>query len=217
MKNSFILLPILLVFFVCKCGAQSVADWENLKSDYAAYLQNPSVENVNKVCAGITGITEKRKIATPRPESKKSPNEISWYDSPEDKAYGKTVDYIADNFNLLKQKVKKGDRPSIRLVFRLRGIRDAGEFGEDLDILLDSLIHTNPQLFLEELRECRMWVNNLDDLISFLGAQFADEEGQPQKEYQSRIKDLQKVRMPELITLRDECIKILKDEIRQAN
>jgi len=82
---------------------------------------------------------------------------------------------------------------------------------------LDSLIHTNPQLFLEELRECRMWVNNLDDLISFLGAQFADEEGQPQKEYQSRIKDLQKVRMPELITLRDECIKILKDEIRQAN
>ena len=198
----------------------TVADWENLKIDYAAYLKDPSVENVNKVCAVMTGITEKRQTATPLPESKKSPNEVTWYMPPEGKAEGKTVDYMLANLKVLEKRVKEGHRPSILLALKLREIHDGGEFGEDLDILLDSLIHSNSRLFLEGLKENGKVVENpedLDELISFMGAPFADEEGQPQKEYAFRIRDLQKVKAPELMSLRDKCIKVLKAEIGKAS
>lgn len=220
MKKLIVLFITFLIFSFWKCDGQSVEDWENLKMDYAAYLKNSSVENVDKVCVVMTGITEKRNIATPEPDKPKSPHEVTWYMPPEGKAEGKTVDYMLANFKVLEKRVHGGNRPSIHLALKLREIHDGGEFGEDLDILLDSLIHSSPQLFLEGLKENGEVVKNpedLDELISFMGALFADEVGQTQKEYASRIRDLQKVKQPELITLRDECIKILKAEIDKAS
>ena len=196
--------------------AQTVGDWEKLKDAYADYFNSPSAANLGRVDKLVLNINKKSKLATPVPQEPKSPNEVAWFVPPAQKAAVKTLDYVAAHFIPTEKKIKSGNRDSIRLAYHLRPISGGGEFGENLDILLDSLIHSNPELYLEELSKCRKWVGGrreIGELVTFLGGEFADQEGQPQAEYKLRILDLRKVRKPSLKNIRNECIEALRDGI----
>lgn len=213
LKAAFLLVCFYMV--AKSLVAQTVEDWENLKTAYAAYLKSPSVENLNRVDKLIVEIAEKDKRATPVPRSK-SPNEISWYVSPSQKAAVETLDYMAAHFSDLTERVRNGDRAAIRLVYHLRPISGGGEFDENLDILLDSLIYSDPQLYLEELLNCRQWVGGqreIGDLVTFLGGTFADQPAQSEKEYNLRMLALQRVTKPDLKNIRNGCIEAIRNTL----
>jgi hypothetical protein len=189
-------------------GAQSGSPWEKLKTAYAAYVKNPSTRNAKKVCGIVP------ECANPPAETPIS----AYVESPGVQAQVDADDYIMAHLDVLEKRMKSGDRASFNLAYQLYTISD-GEFSEDLAEMLDKPIHSNPQLFLEELQENQAGLQQtgrFEDLLTFMGTQFADQAGQPLKEYQSRIRALRQVRKPGLKALRDKCIAIFQNEIVHA-
>lgn len=204
-----ILIPLLILFLPLReVGAQSASPWDKLKTAYAAYVKNPSARNAKKVCGIVP------ECANPPAETPVS----AYVESPGVSAQEDAENYIMTHLNILERRMKAGDRASFQLAYQFFSIAD-GEFSEDMAEILDKPIHSNPQLFLEELQENQAGLQQtgrFEDLLTFMGTQFADQAGQPLKEYQSRIRALRQVRKPGLKALRDKCIAIFQNEIVHA-
>jgi hypothetical protein len=112
--------------------------------------------------------------------------------------------------------VAVGDRASVRALFAL----DAdGAAAEDKDIVLGGLIRVHPRLFLQELRRsghgnCRPC---LEGILGNLGDEFVDRFAAQAEELGKRRQALLSVADKDLAPLRDACIRVLDDQIRQAD
>jgi hypothetical protein len=207
--SSFkILIPVFFIGLpINATWAQSGTSWEKLKSAYAAYIEIPSAKNIERVNGDITECAN-APIETP----------VSPYVEPSStRSQRATDEYIMSHLDVLKKRVRFGDQASIGMAYRLLTISD-DEFSEDLTEILDKPIHRNPELFLKclvENRKCLERTGGLNDLLTFMGTAFSDQPDQPKKEYRLRIRDLKKVSNPGLKDIRDECIKILMDEIQK--
>lgn len=112
--------------------------------------------------------------------------------------------------------VAGGDRASVRALFALNS---DGAAAEDKDIVLGGLIRVHPRLFLEELRRsghgsCRPC---LEGILGNLGDEFVDRFAAQAEELGKRRQALLSVSDKDLAPLRDACIRVLDDQIRQAD
>jgi hypothetical protein len=202
------ILFLVLLLPVREIGAQSVSPWENLKAAYAAYVKNPSARNAKKV-SEIVPQCANPPAGTPGSSSGESAGVSDQEDA---------EDYLMAHLGTLEKRMKEGNRASFQLAYQLFSISD-GEFSEELAEILDKPIHSNPELFLEELKENQAELQQsgrFENLLTFMGPQFADQAGQPLKEYQSRIRALRKVRKASLKTFRDQCIDVIHNEFIHA-
>ena len=149
-----------------------------------------------------------------------SQNAINLYDSlPSDghieysnsAAESMALDSVYNELGMLERQVISGDTSALRLAFRLFSLAD-GDFGEQLDIMVGKLIRINPELFLEELNNCRQLIPNLDGLLGNLGEEYVDREEAQELEVTLRVEALRGVTKKSLGSIRNECIANLEDK-----
>jgi len=171
-------------------------DWPSLKVAFQIYADYPIDSNALKVIALLP-----------------KQSHVRYTGAKEEK---ETIDFIYDAYELgmLERQVISGNYQAVRLAFNLIAIADGG-FAEDLDIMLGILIRINPKLFLEGLNEFHGLIGNIDGLVGNKGALYVDRLKGQCFEEKLRINALLKVREIKLENVREECIKVLQDQMRE--
>jgi len=123
---------------------------------------------------------------------------------------------IFSKIDQLDKLVQQGNRDALRLAFKLFTIAD-GEYAEGLQIEIGKLINVNPKLFLQELKNQRHLIVNLDGLVGNLGQDYVDEFERQTKEKEKRIKSLHKVSDKDLIKTRDDCLTELDKQVKRKH
>jgi hypothetical protein len=114
---------------------------------------------------------------------------------------------------ILEDRIKAGQRNSIKLAFSLFTISDAS-FSEALDIMLGKMIRKYPHLFLQELLIHRSFVTRLDALLGNLGEEFVDDEIGERNELKLRLEAIKSVNDRKLINIKLDCIRELEGLIK---
>ncbi len=112
--------------------------------------------------------------------------------------------------SVLAREIEKSHRDAVKVAFRLYSVSD-GHFGEELAIMLGTLIRRNPTLFLQEFKIHRDIVTRVDALVGNLGPQFVDQLDAQRKEIHRRITALRSVQDSSLAGVQAECIEQLED------
>lgn len=149
-------------------------------------------------------------VEYPSPENARKVNSVKY----EDPKYENDINY--DDLNLLGIQILSGDREALKLAFRLRAESD-GAYAEELDIITGRLIRINPKLFLEELKLYKKNIYKMDSLLGNYGQPYVDKLKADIYETKARIKSLKTVNDGKLIDVRDECIKVLNDSLRETS
>jgi hypothetical protein len=132
--------------------------------------------------------------------------------------HSEIVEQFYGSLNWLEPRVMAGDRWSTRIAFRFCALADAA-FAEDLFALLGNMIRLQPQLFLEELEANRESVRRLDDIVLSYGVDEYANSSKPHEDYLAELRsrllalDRLKVANQRLRRLRDDCDRLLSDEI----
>ena len=125
----------------------------------------------------------------------------------------------SDLTDLLKKTIEKhihaGDRNAVKAGFRLFNISD-GWYSHRLDMALGDLIRINTKLFLEELKSHRniTFVIRRGPPVYPSGDEYVDNFEAQKSEIKLRIKALESIKDKDLIEIRDECIKDLKESLK---
>jgi hypothetical protein len=161
-------------------------DWEKIKQAATAYFKYPSSENAMKFYMAL-------------PESPSLLN-------------GDVVDFVFkyENFGLLEKQIYASDPNAVKLAFRMINISD-GFYTEITETALGNLIRINPRLYLQELSNHRNIGRLEDRSVTMVGELFADRLKARKLEIELRIKALERIKDKNLIEIRNECIKLLKD------
>lgn len=183
------------IFLLYGQEREAKIDWERIKEAGDAYFACPSSENALKLYLSL----------------------------PEEDIinYGgegiKIIEFISDNKNLdiLEKHIHAGDRNAVKAAFRLFNISD-GWFAHRLNKALGDLIRINTKLFLEELKNHRniAFVRRSGPPVYPLGDEYVDRFEARKSEIKLRIKTLENIKDTDLIEIRDECIKRLKEPLK---
>jgi hypothetical protein len=167
-------------------------DWSKIRDAFRVYCESPTAANAINILAEL-------------------PEELGR--TVDQKQWQSTLDYIfGPIYSEWAGFVRKGDRSSLQFTLKLINITD-GWYTENLCSLIGTTIRVNPTLFLEEM-------NNLGKnafLLSNIVAGIDAEEYPPEvakKEIKFRIESLKTVNRPDLIDLRDRCIRLLEKELK---
>jgi hypothetical protein len=117
---------------------------------------------------------------------------------------------MSDDLDILEVQVISRDVESMRLALRLLGKAEGGHVEETLDIMLGRLIRIDPRLFLVELK--RAGVKNWGGAVGNFGGPYVDRMDAYACEKRFRIEALRTVNDSDLRTLRDACIRELRQE-----
>jgi hypothetical protein len=161
-------------------------DWNKVKKAWEIYGEYPSSENAYKVY-----------IVLPRKHIN-----ISGIDSLS------AFFFKSDTLGLLERQICASDRNAVKVGFWLINISD-GDATEELCIILGQLIRINPKMFLEELKEQYIILDNADLVHSILRSLedwYVDKFKAKDLERNLRIKALQSVKDKRLKEIRDRCI-----------
>jgi hypothetical protein len=183
-----VIIALMMSFSLGSMYEQSSPNWEILRKGWEDYLSYPSSENATKMAFLLP-------------------------DKPigHDKTGSMVIQYIFDTIGIVEYGIFLSDKSAVKLAYRLINISD-GAYTELLLLDLSSLVRINPKLFLEELKSHRHSdaVRRLG-LIAFADSFFSFAEPSADKlERQLKIQELETVKAPELIAIRDECLAVLK-------
>lgn len=195
----------IIIYFALGLGAaifllygqerEAKIDWERIKRAGETYFACPSSENALKLYLSL-------------PEE----DIINYGDEGI-----KIIEFISDNKNLdiLEKHILESDRNAVKAAFRLFNISD-GWFAHRLDKALGDLIRINTKLFLEELKNHRniTFVIRRGPPVYPLGDEYVDRFEARKSEIKLRIKALESIEDKDLIEIRDECIKKLKEPLK---
>lgn len=190
---------VLLAFLLNSSAAQEnikqTTNWATVREAFEAYCKSPSADNANKILAAL-------------------PNNFSNREDDFDQ-WVSAVNYVykGQPFRVMDELVRKGDRLALRVACKTLFMSD-GAFGEALCGLIGRAVRVNPRLFLEEIK---ISGQDRDMLGSILVGDIDADEYRPEvvnKEVQLRIKSLKTVNRPDLLELRDVCIIILKESLK---
>ena len=169
---------------------QELIDWDKVKVAFRDYLRNP--------------VPERAKVfldTLPREKTRdQTDNESA------------AVDYIYDNYLSFEAGVLAGDRYLTEAAFRLLNFSD-GDFAEALNEILGKLATLNPRLFLEFLNKYKnsWFVKIVEYPVYGTGAEKREEI---LSEWARRIKALKTVKESKFKQIRDECIRLLEEAIK---
>jgi hypothetical protein len=107
---------------------------------------------------------------------------------------------------MLERQAISRDPYAVKLAFSLKTIAD-GAFVEDLDVMLGQLIRIDPSLFLRQLSQSQTANTRLNGVVGKLGEIYVDNSKAQLLDISKRIEALQQVSDPQLVTIRDNCVK----------
>jgi hypothetical protein len=172
-----------------KISRQNV-EWEKIREAFKAYCASPSADSANKILSIMP---------------KKFDNSTTNFDE-----WASTVDsiYRGEPFKVLKDLVRKGDEFAILVAFSTLVISD-GAFAEELSDLIGESLGVNPTAFLEG---AKILIENPQATSVFLkeilaGGFYADSDTVFKQKMQMRIKLLETITRPDLLNIRDICVK----------
>lgn len=189
-NNLRILLIILTIFQFIFCYRKRIwedKDWETLGKKAAIYFSDPSPKNTSEFLEAL-----------PRYKLEKLNKDVYEYL------------FKYENIKIIERQILAEDNEVIDIVYRLFFIAD-GHSAEMLIMILNKLIHVNPNLYLEKLK-----VHQDDYLIKARGLFFLcytanlNSEEEALIEKNQRIEALKRVKDKKLIEIRDRCIEELK-------
>jgi len=183
------------IFLLYGQERETKVDWEKIKGAGDAYFACPSSENALKLYLSL-------------PEE----DIINYGDEGI-----KIIEFISDhkNLNILEKHIHAGDRNAVKAAFRLFNISD-GCFALSLDKALGDLIRINTKLFLEELKNHRdiVYIIRRGPPVYPVGDEYVDRFEARKSEINLRIKAFESIKDKDLIEIRDECIKGLKEPLK---
>ncbi len=185
------------VFLLSGQEREAKIDWERIKEAGEAYFACPSSENALKLYLSLP----EEDIGKRRSEGIKL----------------KVIEFISDdkNLNILEKRIHESDRNAVKAAFRLFNISD-GWFAHRLNKALGDLIRINTKLFLEELKNHRniAFVIRRGPPVYPVGDEYVDCDEARKSEIKLRIKAFESIEDKDLIEIRDECIKRLKEPLK---
>jgi hypothetical protein len=193
MLPALICLLSLSISWPCE-GVQQSIDWAGIRGAFRVYCESPSAENANQVLSLL-----------PKEFDNNAVDLEQW---------SSTSHYIEGGpLKTLRNLIQKGDKFAIRIAFRTLVISDGG-FAEILCELPGQAISVNPIAYLEEANTFYQDVHRSKMLLdtvapSYYGSPGADFEVY-RNEIQARIKALETVTRPDLLNMRENCIRELE-------
>jgi hypothetical protein len=200
-RSGIIITVFLLLFpasiWLSPCNGQDV-DWPRIREAFRIYSAKPSSENAERIIASL-------------------PDEFD-YQNVNQKEWELTLDYLdmidGEPFRVLEKQIRKGNESAIRVAFRTQVITD-GAVTEDLLAIISEAIRSNTSVFLEKLVPLR---THDEHSVNFILERDRDIdtytliEDPPareafKKEIILRMKALKAVARPDLIEIRDYCLK----------
>lgn len=195
----YLFISLGLYVIICLLNAEEQKDikidWERLKEASTAYFDYPSSENAYKFYLSLP----EEDIVIKRSEG------------------GSVKDFIVDNFGMLITQIYASDRNAVKVAFRLYNISD-GYFTTMIDMTLGDLIRINARLLLEELVKHKKikYIESCGPSVDIMGEEYVDRFKAQELEIRLRIKALESVQDKELREIRDECIRILKESLKDS-
>ncbi len=179
--------------------AQKAMDWAQFTVAWKAYIAHPTSANALRIARTLP-----------------YPNHVAYSNSTDEQ---EALDTMEKGFLTLHGRTVAGDSQSVRLAFRLFSVTD-GDYSEGLDWILGETVRTQPIMFLDQLNQHpEMFADSdytkLGYLVGSLGDSFEDDREGRNVEIRNRIKALRKVKREELLFLRDKCISMLQEMIKQ--
>ena len=180
-------------------------DWRIIKEEFKVYSESPSAKNAKKL---LSILPIEFNIATTDFEQWKSTINYIYHDKP---------------FDALNDLVRKGDRLALRVTYYTLIIAmRAAALSEDLCSLLGYSVRINPLVFLEEMLSFESTHNQFIAQSNLLGNILVGNidpefrEDVIKKEIRLRIEALKTVKRPDLLELRDACIKELEEALKRG-
>jgi len=193
MKKNIAIVVLILSFSLIESNINAnEVDWPSLKKAFENYVNYPSSENASKVINLLPD------------------NDTSYTDTKESDEIFLFVQKW-NQLGMIERQVISKDRNAVKLAFKLLALA-GGEFGENLDIILGTLIRIDPKLFLEELKVAMPQIRCLDGLLGNKGFVYCDRHEAMCLETTLRIEALESVKDTTLEDIRNICIKELNDQ-----
>jgi hypothetical protein len=177
---------------------QSNINWDEIRRAFGSYCQSPSSGKAIWILSIM-----------PKSFDNRTADHEQWTS---------TVDYIYEHerFSVLERGIRKGDSFATRIAFKTLNISD-GAFTQSLCALIAESIRANPTVFLEELKALFESGDEGDLVYSILRDDLdtdilaIEENPQAKQEYAReinlRIKSLETVTRPDLIDIRNYCLR----------
>lgn len=172
--------------------------WARIREAFKRYSAIPSSENAERILASLPNNFDNNNV-----------NQEEWE---------RTLNYLdmidGTPFRVLESRIRQGDESAIRVAFRTNIITD-GAVTEDLFAIISEAIRSNPLVFLEELAALRAsdehGVNFIlrqdSDIDTYTLAEDPPSREAFKKEIILRMKVLKTVAQPNLVEIRDYCLK----------
>lgn len=201
----------LLLFFSASiwpspCNGQDI-DWQRIREAFRIYSAKPSLENAERIIAVLPDKFDNRNV-----------NQKEWE---------LTLDYLdminGEPFRVLENLIRQGDESAIRVAFKTHVITD-GAVSEDLLGILSEAIRANTLIFLEELSVLRKRDEHSVDFLlrrdSDIDTYTLFDDPQAREEFNKeivlRMKSLRTVSSPNLIEIRDYCLRYYERLLKEG-
>ena len=210
-RIAIIVCIIIIDFVAAQDNKQKKNDWEKNRQLFNTYFASPTTDNAEKVLSVL-------------------PDRIDVTDF--ENLNGTMYIFYQEHITDLSKMVKEGDRLALRIAFKAGQLMD-GIYAESLDSLIGFSIKVAPTAFLEEavpyLKKQSEWFASLyphnqigvDWLLGgILVGNIDFDQNRPdviEKEIVLRIEALASVKRQDLLELRDICLDILKERIKQES
>lgn len=203
---SALFLLFLTSIWLSPCTCQDI-DWPRIREAFRVYSANPSTENANHIIAVLPIKFDSFNV-----------NQKEWK---------LTLDYLdmidGEPFRVLANLIRHGDESAIRVAFKTCIITD-GAVSEDLLEILSEAIRANTLVFLEELvglkkyaeHSVRFLLRRDDDIDTYTLYDDPQARAEFNKEIILRLKSLRMVTRPDLMEIRNYCIKYYEELLKEG-
>lgn len=184
MKVLFLFLSLWLPSSV----AANTFNWQLFGNRWENYVQNPSRSKSYRL---YTLLPRKAQLSVTSENEKE------------------ILEFVSSNLKIVDERVRSSHRDAIRLAFRLLAL-PSFEIRESMQLALSSLIRTQPELFLTNLKREEKSVISLLDLLKTVDARVQKTPTERKTELARRLNALKQVDNPRLLEVRNRCIETLE-------
>lgn len=178
--------------------------WARIREAYKTYTSSPSPQNAERLMEVLPS-TFDNKSADP-------------------KEWSTTLEFLDNEpFRALEVLIRHGDESAIRIAFRTHVITD-GAISEDLLEIISEAIRANILVFLEELKalkkdhehSVRFLLRRDGDIDTY--TLFDDPQARVEfnREIMLRVKSLRTVTRPDLMEIRDYCLRYYEEMLKEG-
>lgn len=123
---------------------------------------------------------------------------------------------VENDLSVLENEITAGERYAVSLAMSMVKLSD-GAATEYLFGMIGHSARQDPEYFLQALARHRTATPQLDDAVTFVGGWFSDMPQFNRGELRGRLRAIAFVDNPELIELRDNCIRMLEEALGETD